>query len=139
MVEQHEERRKAPRYVAAETSVEFSKSGGLLSLFKRSGSHAAEVENTELRCTRDVAARVALPERAAQAVAGGRLRKLGEPGLEPLAALGVPAYGQRRERHAVISEIAADHLPTLRTTGRQVMLPDEPGRGQLLESSASGR
>lgn len=45
MVEPHEERRKAPRYVAAESSVEFSESGGLLSLFKRSGPHEAEVEN----------------------------------------------------------------------------------------------
>ena len=74
---------------------------------------------------RDAAARVLLAERAAQAVARGRLRKLREPGLERRAPLRVPARGERRERRAVIGELPADHLPALGPARGDVVLAHE--------------
>jgi hypothetical protein len=53
-------------------------------------------------------------QRTAQRVAGGRLRRVEQQRLEAGPALAMVADAERRERGAVIGELAADDLETLR-------------------------
>jgi hypothetical protein len=77
----------------------------------------------------DAAARVGLPQRAAQAVAGRRLRRLDQERTHHLSARGVAADGQCREGRAVIGDVAGDDLPALGATRRDVVLAGQPQGG----------
>ena len=81
-----------------------------------------------------------LAERTAPAVAGRRLGKIGEPRLQADAPFGVTADGERRERGAVVGELATDHLPALRLAlAREVRARDAQRGVDRLRATAGER
>ena len=69
------------------------------------------------------------PERAFEAVVGAHLREVEEQRLVALAARLVPADGHRRQRDAVIRDLAADDFPALGPACGDVVQPRQADGG----------